>query len=177
MSEEPLDELEDAPPFGKQVLRIVRDGLLLVLAFLLLLPVVGWLRSPSLPEQAPDFELPALDGGTVALADLQGQTVVLNFWATWCGPCRVEIPSFSRFADNNPDIAVLGVATDGSRAQLAAAKEKLDIRYRILRADSATIQAYGAHTIPMTVVVGPDGEVRGSHTGVMFRPHLWWLTR
>ena len=59
---------------------------------------VGALRAPSLPEQAPDFRLRDLDGQEVRLSDFRGQTVVLNFWATWCGPCRVEAPSFSPMA-------------------------------------------------------------------------------
>ena len=57
-------------------------------------------------------KLRRLDGEQVSLFSLRGRTVVLNFWATWCGPCRVEAPSLAAFADNNPDIAVLGIAAD-----------------------------------------------------------------
>jgi thiol-disulfide isomerase/thioredoxin len=152
--------------------------------------IVGWIgvfvvaslamarcQTPTLPHQAPDFALATLDGGTVRLADLRGKTVVLNFWATWCGPCRVEIPTFSAFAKDHPEIAVLGIATDGTAPSLRAARDKLGITYPILLADPETLRRYKIRGIPHTVVINPDGTVRTNHVGVLFRPQLWWMTR
>ena len=138
---------------------------------------LGWWRAPSLPDQAPAFNLPDLDGTPVALSDFAGRTVVLNFWATWCPPCRVEIPSFRRFASNNPDVVVLGVAVDGEVEALRQAQKKLGINYPVIRADAATIAAYQVRSLPTTVVVRGDGTVRSAYAGMLFGPHLWWMTR
>lgn len=134
--------------------------------------VFGRLRAPDLPDQAPDFALQTLDGTPVVLSELRGQAVVLNFWATWCGPCRIEIPSFSSFAADNPDVVVLGMATDGTEAELRAASRSLGIGYPVVRADRATIDAYGVSTLPTTVVVDAEGKVHTAHTGMMLGPQL-----
>ena len=138
---------------------------------------VGWLRAPDLPDQAPDFTLAALDGSTVTLSDLRGQTVVLNFWATWCGPCRVEIPAFSAFAQDHPEVPVLGIAVDGTPAELRQAAAKLGIDYPVLVADGAVQAAYQVETLPTTVVINPDGSVRTAHAGIMPGPQLRWAAR
>lgn len=153
------------------------EAILVLGAAAALLFVVGRLRAPSLPEVAPGFALASLDGSTIDLADLRGRTVVLNFWATWCPPCRAEIPSFSRFARRHPEIAVLGIAVDGEPDELRQARERMGIDYPVLRADEATLAAYRVETLPTTVVVDPDGRVRSAHSGMLFGPQLWWLTR
>lgn len=139
---------------------------------LALMQLVGWLRAPDLPEQAPDFALRGLDGEVVRLSELQGQTVVLNFWATWCGPCRAEIPSFTRFAASHPEVPVFGIATEGGEAELRSAKQRLGIGYPVLMADRATLDAYQISTLPTTVVVGPDGRVKSAHAGILTGPQL-----
>ncbi|MFT5679443.1 MAG: thiol-disulfide isomerase/thioredoxin [Myxococcota bacterium] len=138
---------------------------------------IGMLRAPDLPDQAPGFTLPDLAGQQVSLADFSGQTVVLNFWATWCGPCRMEIPAFSSFADDNPEIPVLGIAVDGTAPELRRASSELGITYPVLIADAATKARYGVETLPTTVVVGEDGAVRYAHAGLMLQPQLLWATR
>lgn len=138
--------------------------------------LAGYLRAPDLPEAAPDFELQDLDGNPVRLSDFEGQTVVLNFWATWCGPCRAEAPSFSAFAEAHPDVPVLGLVADGPPNKVRAVADDLGIRYRVISADPETLRAYGVSIFPTTVVVNPDGSVRWAHAGLMFRPHLAWTT-
>ena len=169
-------DMEEQPtpprPLAARLLRSAAEiGGMVVLAGVLML-VVGRLRAPDLPELAPDFALRTLDGNPVVLSELRGKPVVLNFWATWCGPCRVEIPSFSAYAEEHPDVVVLGIATDGTEAELRAAAKALDIRYPVLRADRATVAAYGVQTLPTTVVVDVDGRVHTAHTGIMLGPQL-----
>ena len=170
----PVTEGEtEAVPLRRRLLRSGAELLGMLVLAAVLLAVVGRLRAPSLPEMAPDFELVDTDGGTVRLSDLRGRPVVLNFWATWCGPCRIEIPAFSRYAEAHPDVVVLGVATDGTASELRAARKKLDIRYPVLVADRETVQAYDVHTLPTTVVVDAEGRVDSAHTGLMLGPQLW----
>ena len=150
---------------------------LIVLVALVVLAVVGQLRAPDLPRQAPDFALPDLDGNTVRLSDYRGRTVVLNFWATWCPPCRVELPSLVAFAEDNPEIQVLGLSVQSPEAALAKMVEEKGISYPVLIVDGPTAESYRVGALPTTVVVGPDGEVRKAHAGMVFRPHLWLLPR
>lgn len=174
----------DSPPPGearpsrpRQLVRLVGQLAIFLLLVVLLQTAQGWLRAPDLPERAPAFTLPDLEGGTVRLSDFEGRTVVLNFWATWCGPCRVEIPSFSRFADRHDDTVVLGIAVDGEPEALRRAQDDLGITYPVLRADRQTLAAYDVSSLPTTVVVRGDGTVRSSYAGMLFGPQLWWMTR
>ncbi|MDP2313117.1 MAG: TlpA disulfide reductase family protein [Pseudomonadota bacterium] len=173
------DEAPSEPPapLARRASRLARELAFTAAAVVALWVGVGWLRAPTLPRAAPDFALADLDGGRHTLAELRGQTVVLNFWATWCGPCRMEVPGLSAFARAHPDIPVLGIAVDGEPDALRKAAEDLGIDYLVLRADAETRKAYGVSTLPTTVIVGPDGMVRSAHAGIMIQPHLWWLTR
>jgi len=134
--------------------------------------IVGQLRAPALPDQAPDFTLSVLDGETVTLSSLHGQPVVLNFWAPWCGPCRAEVPQFNLFAEGYPQVAVLGIATDGTPPSLRAAQTRLGIEYPVLLADEQTVTAYGVTTLPTTVFIDASGQITDAHTGILTLPQL-----
>ena len=173
-------ERTDADPptsTGRRLLRLARELLIFAALALVVIGVAGRLRGPDLPPEAPAFALADLEGRTVRLSDYAGRPVVLNFWATWCMPCRVEAPSFDAFARAHPEIPVLGIAADGTPDELRAAADELGISYRILRADRATLRAYGVDVYPTTVIVDRRGRVTVSHAGLMLRPHLWLATR
>lgn len=167
----------DAPPIWRSALWIGLEWTGALVLAMVLFVVIGRLRAPDLPDQAPDFTLQSLDGRTFTLSELHGKTVVLDFWAPWCGPCRFEIPWFAEFAQAHPEVVVLGLAVDGTPAELGAAVKQLGITYPVLRADAATERAYGVTTLPTTVIVGPDGAVKSVHTGIMTKPELAWATR
>jgi len=160
------------PDLRARLFRGAREWGLSILLAVVVFHLVGQLRAPDLPDAAPDFDLQVLDGERVKLSQLKGQVVVLNFWAPWCGPCRAEVPQFSRFARNNPEVVVLGIATDGEPAQLRASAKKLGMDYPVVVADRATVDAYGVSTLPTTVFVDEQGAVAGAHTGMLTLPQL-----
>jgi thiol-disulfide isomerase/thioredoxin len=128
---------------------------------------------PDLHDAAPEISVPDLQGGTVELADLVGSTVVLNFWASWCGPCRQEIPEFSAFAKDHPQVHVIGVAVDsGSAADVERAAKSFGIDYRVAVGDSSIMQRYKVSSLPTTVIIGADGKVKASHVGMLNRKGL-----
>lgn len=123
---------------------------------------------PDLSEAAPPVDLTSLDGEPLRLTDQQGQTVVVNFWASWCGPCRNEVPEFSRFANDHPDIPVWGLAVDsGDKADVRRSAQQFGIDYTVAMSDDATVRAYGISAFPTTVIIGPRGTVEHVTVGAM----------
>ena len=127
-------------------------------------PVVG---APVL-----DFELPALDGsGTVRLSDFAGRPVFLNFWATWCEPCKRELPAFEQFsAEQGEDGAVvLAINTGEDEATVRAFLEAQGVEgLNVLIDPEATVaRTYGVIQIPVTFVIDQAGNVRYPHYGEM----------
>jgi peroxiredoxin len=152
-----------------------------LLVGLLLLPVCVGLAgcpsndTPGESEQstrpAPDFTLEQLGGAPVRLADLRGKTVVLDFWATWCPPCEFQVPELNRFFDahrSDGDVVVYGVSVDqeGPEVVQAWTVEK-DVRYPILLGGEKLARQLGAVGFPTLYVVGPDGQVRETHMGLI----------
>ena len=149
------------------------------LALLIAAVVFGVLRllpqqsQPDLPPDAPALRLPGLDGTVFNLSDHAGETVVLNFWATWCGPCKQEIPAFAEVAEANPDVVLVGVAVDsGAPAAIRSKAEEWGITWPVVVEDGSATRAYDVSVLPTTVVIGPDGEVRSAHVGAMSAAQL-----
>ena len=155
-----------------------RHPLLLRIAILLLAALwVAWGRTdpqavtqgqvpaPQLGFLAPDFTLPALDGGQVALRDLRGQVVVLNFWASWCPPCRAEMPALAHVAqDYAPKgVTVLAVHATASDSPQAARRflEELGITLPVaLDTEGQVVQTYRIGAFPTTFFVDTQGVIR-----------------
>lgn len=126
-------------------------------------------------EPAPPFELQDLDGKTVRLADFAGRTVVIDFWATWCIPCKQQIPVLNAFARSpaGQDVAVLGIAVDVDGAEVVApfAAEN-HIAYPVLLGEESLAFDYGAPGFPALAVVDPAGRIDSLHLGVIDRSAL-----
>jgi len=149
--------------------RMLKDWSIAIGVAIAVFWVTGLLRGrPSLPDEAPDFAVKTLDGERLDLEHFDGQTVVLNFWASWCGPCRHEIPDFSRFATDHPKIAVLGVAVDsGDTKQVRRAAKKFGITYPVAQANASLLESYDVSVLPTTVIIRDDGSIGTAHVGAM----------
>lgn len=123
-------------------------------------------------DAAPDFNLKNPDGSATTLASLKGKVVLLDFWATWCGPCIAAMPSIQRLHDKyeGKPVAILGVNTWERGAADRAQKfmEKNKYSYGLLLKGDELAEAYGISGIPTLVLIGPDGKI--IHIGVGFGP-------
>ncbi|MBV8864673.1 MAG: TlpA family protein disulfide reductase [Acidobacteriaceae bacterium] len=123
---------------------------------------------------APNFTLTDSNGNKVQLADYRGKVVLLNFWATWCGPCQVEIPWFQEFEQQykSKGFAVLGVSMD--EEGWAAVKPYIQehkLNYRILLGDDSVSQVYGGlDSLPTTFMIDRDGKFA-------FPPHIGLINK
>jgi len=118
--------------------------------------------------QAPGFTLVNTAGEPVSLGDYAGKDVIVNFWGTWCGPCKAELPGLNRFAKKNPDVVVLGLAVDsGSPKELARAKKQLKIPFEVLESKGGVQRAYGVSTLPTTFHIDKGGVLAKSHVGII----------
>lgn len=121
---------------------------------------------------APDFALPDLDGKTVKLSNFRGKVIILDFWATWCRPCVMEIPSFVKLQKKyKDDLVVIGVDLDTKRSvdYIKNFADKHDMNYTIVlgMADPSIIQKYGnIRSIPTTFFIDRNGYIREKLIGV-----------
>lgn len=120
------------------------------------------------PAPAPDFALPSRDGGEVRLSELRGQVVMINFWATWCGPCRQEMPLLQQISARYEPLGftLLGVNVEPDSAPAKAWLEKVPVTFPILFDRENTVSAsFGVEAMPSTVLVDREGRVRHVHRG------------
>lgn len=119
---------------------------------------------------APDFELQTLDGETVSLSDFRGEKVMLNFWATWCPPCRAEMPDMQKFHENT-DIVILAVnllETENSRKNVPDFVEEFGITFRVpLDEDSSVANRYKIQPIPTSFMIDSEGKVHNVAYGAL----------
>jgi thiol-disulfide isomerase/thioredoxin len=124
-------------------------------------------------QYAPDFELQSLEGKNVKLSDFRGKAVLLNFWATWCGPCKVEMPWFVELQkEYGPQgFQIIGVAMDdASTEDIAKFTRELGVNYPILLGKESVGQSYGGvGVLPTTFFVDRDGKVTDREFGLQSR--------
>lgn len=126
-------------------------------------PVVG----VAIGNIAPDFETVSDTGQPVRLSDYRGQVVLLNFWATWCGPCRVEMPEFQRIHEEG-DITILAVNNGESAATVQSFRQELGLSFPLLMDEKADIQLrYNIRSYPSTYIIGRDGTILDVHYGAL----------
>jgi peroxiredoxin len=149
----------------------------------LLLAIWAW-RSRSAPPQAqtvevsqsvaPDFSLQAADGSTVSLGDLRGKVVLLNFWATWCPPCKAEMPDLEALYRDHGiehDFVVVGVNLQEDRDTVRKYAGEARISFPLLLDSTGEVSGdrYAVRTLPMSMIIGRDGRIRDAWSGRLSR--------
>lgn len=146
--------------------------------FLFARPKAEDMRTATFDEQKPatDFSLQDINGNTVHLSDYKGKTVVLNFWATWCGPCKKEIPDFIDLQNQygKDGLQFIGIAID--QEGLAAIKpyaERAKMNYPVLVGNDAVFAQFGgSNAIPVTLLIDKKGAIRNTYVGAKPRQAL-----
>ncbi len=117
----------------------------------------------ALASPAPDFTLQSLDGKTMRLSDFRGKAVLLNFWATWCGPCKIEMPWFVELQNQYAaqGFQIVGVAMDdASKEDISKFAKDMGVNYPILIGKESVGDEYGGvPALPETFLIGRDGKI------------------
>jgi peroxiredoxin len=164
-------------------------GLLLLLGGLIFGALIGWVivqggvifpdnsstnKPPEVGQPAPDFSLADLAGETVQLSQFRGKVVFLNFWATWCVPCRDEMPLLQEFTqEQGKDAVVVGVNLDEASSQVADFITQEQITFPILLDEDGIVASqYYIRGYPTTIVIDPNGRVLAIHIGTLTKTNL-----
>ena len=163
------------------VARSKRTGLIVTFAVLLaLLGLLAWglkkvQAGPVSSGMAPDFSLTSFEGGTLKLSELRGQVVIINFWASWCPPCREEAAYLEQTwrKYEGKGVVFIGVDWVDTDKEALAYMDEFDLTY-FNGPDIGTriAQAYNIQGVPETFYVAKNGEVRGVHIGPLKSPEL-----
>ena len=147
--------------------RFLSDWTLALVAAAVIVVTLGWLSRGSVePELAPDFSIETIDGENFTLSEHRGQIVIVNFWGTWCPPCVAEIPEFSKFADDNPDVKVIGIAVRSGKTAVEKMRRDKGIVYDIAIApkNAQVLSDYEMNSqralFPTTFVIDAEGMIR-----------------
>jgi thiol-disulfide isomerase/thioredoxin len=129
-----------------------------------------------LPDTLPEFSLDTLGGTQQSIASWPGKPLLINFWATWCGPCLHEIPMLKQYQSGRTDLQVVGIAVDKRDAVVGFAAT-MQFNYPILIGetggwDAAAAFGVNVYALPFTVFTAPNGAVLGVHTGELHPEHL-----
>jgi peroxiredoxin len=141
---------------------------LLALATLAIASAGASASLPPVGKAAPDFAAKSDSGRNVRLSELRGQVVLINFWASWCSPCRQELPLLNKIYTQyrSAGFTLLAVNVDDNRRDADAMLKRLNLRFPTLFDGTKSVaKLYGVDTMPATLVIDRDGRVRYVHRG------------
>ena len=160
---------------GRRTILYVMAGLAIVAGVALFIATMQWRSTvPGVPggdgRMAADFTLENLDGGSLSLASLRGKVIFLNFWATWCAPCRDEMPSMQLLDDamrGDPGFVMLAVSQDERGRQVVKPfVDKNGFRFKVLLdPDGRLASSYGLTGVPETFIIDRTGRIVAHHMG------------
>jgi peroxiredoxin len=128
------------------------------------------ITAANLRKSAPGFTLDDAKGAAVKLSDYKGRVVLLDFWATWCGGCKVEIPWYMEFENKYKDngLAVIGVSMDEDGwKSVKPFLEKTKLNYPVVIGNEGLAKQYGLEAMPMTLLIDQNGQIAASHVGLV----------
>jgi peroxiredoxin len=150
----------------------IRPGILFVIAALFLFGLennavaVADNPTPVISRAAPDFSRIDLNHGQVSLAAYRGKVVLLNFWATWCSPCLIEVPHFVAWqqAYGQRGLQVIGISMDDDAQPVRAAYQRYRLNYPVVMGDEKLGEMYGGiFGLPVTFLIDRSGKIRFMH--------------
>lgn len=126
-------------------------------------------QRPTEGSVAPDFSYTMADGTRHKLSDLRGTLVIVNFWASWCGPCRTEMPTFEQASQNNrDDLVILAVNRNEAPNVIRAFGQELNLTFPLITNMAGDIgDRYGATSLPMTFFINREGMIQRRHVGIV----------
>lgn len=134
---------------------------------------IGWIvgrdssQVAEIGGAAPDFTVEVIDGGTFTLSEAQGQPVIVNLWASWCAPCREEIPDISAFATANPDVTIIGVAVEDPESSAREFAATIGATYPLALGTTEFEDAYPHLGLPATYIIDKNGTVTDVINGIV----------
>jgi peroxiredoxin len=152
------------------IYRTIRQGLngLMLSGWMLAMPAIALAVTEG--EAAPDFTLKSRSGENIKLSELRGNVVMVNFWASWCGPCRQEMPLLDQLYDRYKDMGftLLGINLDEEPGAADKVLKEIPVKFPILYdAKNQVSQDYQVKAMPSTFMIDRDGKVRHLHKGYM----------
>ncbi len=131
---------------------------------------VGGIDPLFVGEKAHDFSLPGLDGNEVSLSELSGQPVIINFWATWCAPCRLEMPELQKTYEEHQDqdLVILAINEQEQTQDVRDFFDEMGFTFTpLLDSEGEVGRAYGMVGLPSTFFINTSGEVAAVHRGIL----------
>lgn len=154
---------------------LVGFGLFLLVASACSGQLVESNTSPEVGHRAPSFEARFIGGDTAMIDDLLGNGIILNFWATWCGPCQREMPLLTRVAQQGSQdgITVIGVNMGETEEEILKFLEEFNVNFPIvLDADGSIARLYSVPALPMTFFIDGDGLIQYRRVGELHEGHI-----
>lgn len=125
-------------------------------------------------KKAPDFVLNSVDGKIIKLSDYKGKKIILNFWATWCPPCRAEIPDFVKFYNENKGkVEIIGISVSSKEEDVKEMIKRYGITYPVCIGDEKIEKLYGPiNAVPTTFIIDENGYIKYKKIGMMNEQEL-----